>query len=185
MLLSNYQDNELLDLVKEKGDSRALEELVSRHSGIYISVIQQYSYVPYFERQELLDHRLANIYSYVLDFDPSKGCEFSSFIGNRIRWKCKSLVNKYPEPSEINENICDEGKEEFVDFEKVNELVQEKLHEISDPRFLEIYKLRTDKEKPLSWSEVGKKVDMTHEGARRLFNRNLKKLINKINYSSL
>jgi hypothetical protein len=176
----DVNDLQLIQAIKLKNDSEALSLLVNRHTGVYMDIINKYTYVPYFERQDLIDHKLLNIYNYALNFDSSRGMKFSTFVGQSVKWECQGLINKYPEVEEIKEDIIEEvnylkvlQENDFVSF------IEKYASSIDDERLLKLLKMRL-KQKPDSWKKCGKEINTSPEGARFIFNKFYKKIKEKL-----
>jgi hypothetical protein len=165
-------DITLIQAVKEKQDSNALLELADKHTGIYINVINKYSYIPEIEKQELVEHKLYNIYNYALTYNPEKGMQFSTWVGQSTKWQCQSLLSKKVESEEISDKIPEniEPLKELTDRDSY-EMVLSKVKECEDERFSLLFKLRHGGAKPVTWKKCGKKIGTTAEGARWLYNK--------------
>lgn len=174
--------NNILDLinsVKESNDEVALTTLINNVTGLYVTIVSGYTYVPTFERQELIESKNTNIYSYIKDFDPKRGMAFSTYVGQRVKWACKDLVNKYPEPEEL-ENFSDKLIVEN-DIQNIDELklVFDYASKVPDKRFFTIFKMRHVGKKQ-TWKKIGENIGLTNEGARRIYNKNIKVLKDRI-----
>lgn len=180
-MFENKTDLQLIESVKNDKDSNALTLLVDKVTGLYISTITGYTYVPLFERQEMIDHKYANIYNFIEDYNPEKGMSFTTYVAQRTKWKCQSLINKYPEPEQI-ENIPPENEifnSNFVENEDYKSFIYECAKHIDDKRFFEIFKMRNLPVKK-TWVEIGNILGLSNEGARKIYNRNIENLKNKI-----
>lgn len=172
MLKNKLSDLQLINRVKEQQDSVAITELAERHTGIYVSAVSQYSFVPKVERDELLDHRLYNIYKYALDFDPSKDVKFSTYVGHRIRWECQTLLSTIPNVEELDETIPDEEKPMIDNNVETMAYAEELAAKIPDERFLKIFQMRHPQSaRPAFWRVIGKNLGMSHEYARKIYNK--------------
>lgn len=87
---------DLITRVKNERDSEALTALINNHTGIYLSVVNRYanSYPNTIRRGDLADDKLFNIYSFILDYDPTRGTKLSTYIGDRTNWMCKTLLKQ-------------------------------------------------------------------------------------------
>jgi len=181
MLPAEVNDHQLIQEIKSKQDSASLLELVNRHTGIYVNIVNQYTYVPKIERDELLEHKMYNIYNYAMNYNPDRKMKFSSWIGQNIRWQCQRLLHD-------NEGIIqveDSGLENLSDKETCNDkqlidYIQSEFHNIDDKRFQEIFELRHCSLKKTTWPEIAKLYNITKQGARMIYIRNLKKIEEKI-----
>jgi len=171
-------DYQLINQIKQNNDSAALTELVTRNTGIYVQVVNSYTYVPKVERDDLIDHRMVNIYNYALDYDPSKNMKVSSYIGKRIGWDCYSKIER--EKEEINDEIFGGGTNTYS--ADLTQFINTQAGEIEDKRFARIFELRHSLgKKKLSWKKIAAIIgDLSHEHCRGIYNRNVKFLKNRI-----
>lgn len=170
-MTDNLSDVDLIGKVKGKMDSAALNELVARHSGIFYQVVKSYSWVPPVEQQDLIDHKAYFIYNYALDFKPEKNVKFSSYVGQRIKYECQGLIGKNQNVDEISDNIPAPTP---VDYNsEVMDFIVKNASKIDDDKFLKIFKLRHYSEKKKSWKAIGDLLEMSDEGARKIYLRNI------------
>ena len=180
--VASCTDYQLISQIKQNNNSAALTELVTRNTGIYVQVVNSYTYVPKVERDDLIDHRMVNIYNYALSYDPSKNMKVSSWIGKRIKWDCYKLIEN--EKEEINEQTLGSSQTYSADL---NQFITSQVGEIEDKRFARIFELRHSLgKKKLSWKKIAGIVgDLSHEHCRGIYNRNVKFLKNRIKGETL
>lgn len=173
-------DLDLINRIKKEQDSTAVSELVNRHTGIYMNILNEFAVRPCFRHKanvpDLKDDNYVNIYQWALDYDPSRGMKFGSYVGSMTKFMCKSIITKGTESVEIDEEKLvspEEGIAEHVENESVLDEVKTEVKETDDPVFRKIFKLRYGGKKQLSWRQIGEAVNMTHEGARKLFNKHM------------
>lgn len=87
---------DLIAKVKTTQDSSALSTLVNNNTGIYLDVVNRYAtaYPNTIRRADLSDDKLFNIYTFILDYDATRGTKLSTYIGNRTDWMCKGLLKQ-------------------------------------------------------------------------------------------
>lgn len=174
----NSPDITLISLVKNKQDSEALTELVNRHTGIYVNIVNK-SAISDNDKKELIDNRFYNIYKYVLEFDESRGAKFSTYVYNSTGWTCKKTAKQSPYSREIiNDNII--GPNADISVRDTEEYIINCLDMIEDKRFAKIFNYRHSTEKPLGWREIGKTLGLSHEGVRKIYNTNIKLIREKL-----
>ena len=103
-MISTKTDVELVSSVQEGIDASAcLREIVNRHSGIYIEMVNHYmpESMPFVSRIDLIDDKEYNIYRAVLKYDPTRGTKFSTHLGNETKWMCLNLYNKNKKYSQV------------------------------------------------------------------------------------
>ncbi len=87
---------DLIARVQSDADSSALLGLISRHTGIYFNVVNRYAaaYPNVIKARDLDDDKLFNIYTFVRDYDPTRGMKLSTYIGDRTDYLCKTLLKR-------------------------------------------------------------------------------------------
>jgi len=173
-------DLDLINRIKKDKDSEAVTELVSRHTGIYMNILDEYSTRSAFRHKanvpDLKQDNFINIYQWALKYDPTRGMKFGSYVGDMTKFMCKSIITKGTESVEVDEDkleSTEQGIAEAVGNQSVLDEVKLEVGESGDPMFKKIFKLRYGGKKQLSWRAIGRAVNMTHEGARKLFNKQM------------
>lgn len=176
-------DLELINRIKNDHDSAATLSLVHAHTGIYMSVIRQYEGYSDFRARanvkDLQEDKFINIYNWALKYDPNRPTEsgkpmqFGSYVGEMTKYLCKSVISRGSESVELNEDTAPTNDTEVMDTVEKDSIVDTVLAEVSQSdskKFRRIFKLRYGNP-PMSWREISRKVGMTHEGARKHFNK--------------
>lgn len=173
-------DLELIYAVQEKRDSAAMTELINRHTGIYVQMIQQYTIYPDFTNKvnvdELKEHKMQNIYDWALKYDPTRGMKFSSYVGDRARHMCQNLLRRGPENIQLDERTAatnEANVTQQIDRETGLEEVRREAAKVVDPKFQRIFGLRFAGNRVRSWREIGRQMGLSHEAVRKIFNRHL------------
>ena len=173
-------DLDLINRIKKERDSGAVTELVNRHTGIYMNVLDEYSARASFRHRanvtDLKQDHYINIYQWALKYDSSRGMQFGSYVGNMTKYMCKSIITKGTESIEIDEEKLvspEEGIQQSVENESVLAEAKAEVKDSGDPLFKKIFKLRYGGKRQMSWREVGQAVGLTHEGARKFFNKHM------------
>ena len=175
--MSEQSDNQLIKEVKEKNNSEALQELINRHTGIYVEIINRYSFVPEFDRKELIEDKYYNIYKYIIDFKEEKKVKLSTYIGNRIKYECMNLICHKIEKEELNDNlICSDLPNSLELNKEFLDLFLKDAKNVEDKRFFQILEMRFLTEKPLTLKDIGNKLGISNERVRQIFENNIKKL---------
>jgi len=185
---NKLSDIELIELVKEKQDSEALKELVTRHEKLYHNVYNFYVNIllkKNIDGTSIVDDKIYNFYEIINSFDKTKNIKFSTWVGNSVKYKCLKLINKKPDILSIN--IDDEKFHDLPSEDPKpnnNHLINDKIYKIleqnEDRRILEIFKLRfCDKIKQdRSWKAISEQIGVSTQTAINLFERG-KKILNK------
>ena len=100
-------DLHLINKVKNDQDVSSLKQLIDRHSGIYVDIVNKYlpNSQEGLNKDDVLEDKNFCIYDAAIKFDENKKTKFSTYIGNLARWKCLNIYNKkikFPQIS-INE----------------------------------------------------------------------------------
>jgi RNA polymerase sigma factor (sigma-70 family) len=176
-------DLQLIKNVKEKQDSESFNQLLERHTGIYNSIVNKYSVNICVNKDELIQDKNFNIYQYVLDYDPDRQMKFSSYIGQRIKYQCQTLISKTIPHIELDEGIpfedCNKKKQEEKEILSKAFSI---LESFDDKRVAKIFKLRhsPDNKKETPWWKIGRLLGISTETARTLYYKHLEILIKKV-----
>ena len=169
-------DLDLISRIKKERDSQAVSELVNRHTGVYMTVINQYSSYPRFTHRtnvnDLRDDHTLNIYQWAQSYDPSRGMKFGTYVGQMTKFMCKGILTDGQESVEFDESISPSNDTSVTDVaEKDSDLTQiaEEVGGSDEPLFRRIFKLRFGGVRQRSWRDIGKMVGLTHEGARKCY----------------
>ncbi len=189
-------DAELARGIKKKSDREDyLKELVDRHSGIYITMVNNYSPPTTSSvnshRDDLLNDKEYYIYQAALKYDDSRRTKFSTYLGNETRWLCLNLYNKNKNSKEISypsqfyqtSHIADDSLSV-----KINEEVLTKIMSLAkkepDSRVSKIFHLRYiegEKNKVMPWNKVCKFVNLSIQGCINVHDRAIKKIKEELN----
>jgi len=191
-------DGELTDcvltkMVKEENDEKALEELISRHSGIYIDMLKKFGFkcLTQNQVQDIMAEKDYTIYKAALEYDPNRA-KFSTHLANKTKWMCLTQKTK-------NKNNKD-----FSNFEDIQYYQKDKgstpaeLCDTNDSfsRIINLIKKHKDKRlqtifheryfcgvggKLKPWKEVAKKINLSAQGCINIHDKAIKELSNKIN----
>lgn len=194
--MSNFKemtDSELIFGVKNMNDSgECLMELVSRHSGIFMTMVHNYlpntfSGGPSY-KTELIDDKNYYIYQAAIKYDEDKNTKFSTYLGNETRWMCLNLYNKNKNKTmkEVGldclttKDISSESnnKTSLSNNEILNKILS-MANESKDSRVSKIFKLRyldPEGNKVNSWKNIGKELNLSIQGCINIHNKAIKKI---------
>ena len=173
-------DVELVENIKnEKDVDDCLQELIERHTGIYLDIVNKYTqHTNTSNKLDLIDEKDYNIYQTALKYKSDKGTKFPTFLGNETKWICLNKQNKikkekkvaFDDISEIDLAQEDDGSKEKLEvFKKTIELA--KQHE--DKRVEKIFEMRYiigDKNKVMPWKKISKELNMSIQGCINIHN---------------
>lgn len=198
-------DSDLIQEIKEEKSNDALEELVLRHSGIYIDIINRQlrnfdssSHVKY----DLYSEKEYFIYNCALKYDESRKIKFSTFIGNMAKWKCwdtlscmnkrenvpvkdltEDLINNSLTP-EYEEIINIQNNTKNIEKEDILSNIKHKVDQYHDERAKQIFYMRYFSDRKLTaWKKISEKLDLSISGCininQKLINHLKKEKINE------
>ncbi len=196
-----YDDSETIRIIQENKDQHAikdaLDSLISRHSGIYFDMSKKF--LPQkadwtMDADEAKDELPTFFWECARDFDPSKGCKFSTRLGEKARFKFLNSRKSYKDKKRIAgpiSNISHDDKfwEQFESKSEPTELVNNdtieyaflKIKELNDDLVTQIFTeryLNGKGNKLMSWWDVADKVGRSHENCRQIHDASIK-LINE------
>lgn len=179
-------DFELITQVREKQDSAAISELVNRHTGIYVDVVNRYSSNSYFRARgnvdDIKEDKFFNIYKWALKYDPSRPTEsgkpmqFGTYVGDMTDYLCRNIMHRGTASVTFNEDTAPTNDTSVTDTAEKDSNIETILEQVkgSDSEmFKKIFKLRFCGKKPLSWRAIASRVDMSHEGVRKVYNKHI------------
>ena len=177
-------DQELIDKIKSTKDSSALTELANRHTGLYMSVINHYSGYSRsnIDFDDLREDQYLHIYNWLMKYDPSKNMKFSTYVGENTKFMCMNLlrsINRKPifETEDALLNIKSQDTTSLnCDLTDADNLIDD----AESSKFKKIVKLRLEGK---TWKEVGKKVSLSHEAARKKYLKNINKIQKYVKWS--
>ena len=173
-------DIQLVENIKnEKDVDDCLQQLIERHTGIYLDIVNKYTqYTNTSNKLDLIDEKDYNIYQTALRYKSDKGTKFPTFLGNETKWICLNKQNKLKKENKISfEDIAevdlaqedDSDKEKFEVFKKTIELA--KQHE--DKRVEKIFEMRYiigEKNKVMPWKKISRELNMSIQGCINIHN---------------
>lgn len=186
-------DSELIFGMKNTNDSgECLMELVSRHSGIFMTMVHNYlpnsfSSGPSY-RSELIDDKNYYIYQAAMKYDEDRNTKFSTYLGNETRWMCLNLYNKNKNKTmkEVGLDCLSPKDIELEDKDKSLSINKEMLDKIlnivdnyGDSRISKIFKLRylnSEGNKVMPWKNIGNQLNLSIQGCINIHNKAIRKI---------
>ena len=94
--INNLEDYQLVNNIKENKEADfSLKELIDRHTGIYLDIVNKYTQTANTTNKlDLIDEKDYNIYQAALKYKSDKGTKFPTFLGNETKWICLNRNNK-------------------------------------------------------------------------------------------
>ena len=186
-IINELQDNELVKNIKnDKKAEDSLQELIGRHTGIYLDIVNKYTKNGNSTNKlDLIDEKDYNIYQASLKYKDDKGTKFPTFLGNETKWICLNKHNKKKkEPQlsieDIKESDILENKHSKVSSEEL-EIFSEaikfsKNHQ--DERVEKIFEMRYitgEKNKVMPWKKISEELNMSIQGCINIHNSAIEK----------
>ena len=170
------EDYELVDNIKKnKKTEDSLQELIDRHTGIYLDIVNKYTQNNNLTNKlDLIDEKAYNIYQAALKYKSDRGTKFPTFLGNETKWICLNKYNKKKKEPQMNIDDIKEAdimqnKNEKIkkeDLEVFGEAIQfSKKHK--DARVEKIFEMRYitgEKNKVMPWKKISKELNMSIQG---------------------
>ena len=192
-IINELQDNELVKNIKnDKKAEDSLQELIGRHTGIYLDIVNKYTKNGNSTNKlDLIDEKDYYIYQAALKYKDDKGTKFPTFLGNETKWICLNKHNKKKkEPQlsieDIKESDILENKHSKVSSEEL-EIFSEaikfsKNHQ--DERVEKIFEMRYitgEKNKVMPWKKISEELNMSIQGCINIHNSAIEKFKIELN----
>jgi DNA-directed RNA polymerase sigma subunit (sigma70/sigma32) len=186
-VINKLQDNELVKNIKDdKKAEDSLQELIGRHTGIYLDIVNKYTKNGNSTNKlDLIDEKDYNIYQAALKYKDDRGTKFPTFLGNETKWICLNKHNKKKkEPQlsieDIKESDILENKNSKIssdELEIFSEAIKfSKSHK--DKRVEKIFEMRYitgEKNKVMPWKKISEKLNMSIQGCINIHNSAIEK----------
>ena len=187
---AELSDNKLIKNIKSFGCDESYRELCKRCENIFYRICHRYRVGLQkvgLDIQDIFDERDSIILTCAKNFKAGKKTKFSTYVGNYARYLCLTSINKRkrlvdPESEDIKNFL--ENREQFT-LHDSNEsgLIENVAHYfngILNPRFKKVLELRYYTDKPMSWKEISKEMNISVQTAISIHNNAIKSLKNKI-----
>lgn len=187
--MNHRKDIELIQSIQQSDEhsNESLQELIERHSGIFITFVHSF-YIPFKNKRELIDDKEYHIYQTALKYREDKNTKFSTYLGVEARFLCLNTYNNLKKVDEVDiepysniipcydSDICEEDKD------SINEVLNiTKFH--PDSRVGKIFELRYrdgEKNKLLPWSKVSPHVGLSVQGSINVHDQAIESIRKKL-----
>ena len=184
LLPQKMDDVDLIKKIKSTGDNYCFQEIVNRHSGIYLQMVHYYApkSTSIDSFYDFINNKESHIYDAINKYDQDRNIKFSTYLGNHTRWLCLNSANKRTHQSlEDNFDKAFESKEiEEKNSQELLEKIFEEIKKMGDERIEKIfnmrYKSRNGKQKLTPWRKIAKELDLSIQGCINIHNSAFKKL---------
>ena len=174
--VNNLEDSQLVENIKKnKKTEDSLQELIGRHTGIYLDIVNKYTQNSNMTNKlDLIDEKDYNIYQAALKYKSDKGTKFPTFLGNETKWICLNKFNKRKKEPQIN--IEDVKEIDFLETRKEKikpdhlEVFSEAIKfskEHKDKRVEKIFEMRYitgERNKVMPWKKISEELNMSIQG---------------------
>ena len=185
--VNNLEDFQLVENIKKnKKTEDSLQELIGRHTGIYLDIVNKYTQNGNLTNKlDLIDEKDYNIYQAALKYKSDRGTKFPTFLGNETKWICLNKYNKKKKEPQISIDDIREidilsTKNEKInkeDFEVFSEAIKfSKEHK--DKRVEKIFEMRYitgEKNKVMPWKKISEELAMSIQGCINIHNSAVEK----------
>jgi len=176
------KDLYLINKVKLKKDEDSLKELIERHSGIYIDMVNRYipESLEGVSKHDLLQDKDYCIYDAAIKYNKDKNTKFGTYVGNLARWKCLNIYNKNIKFPQVNigeifdMEVSEKSAVNSIEYEEEIRNAISIINKIKDHRVRQIFKMRYCSGKKLTpWKKIAKKLDLSIQGCINIHNKHL------------
>ena len=182
-------DLSLINKIKDSGDDDCLVELINRHSGIYIYIVDKYTKHngQAINRDSILDDKDYTIYQSALSYNPDKNSKFSTFLANQTKWKCLNAIydlksRKLSSLDKIYSKVSEED-DSHVMLSKMEayDIFNDMLEKERDKRVKKIIDIRynTTNNRLVPWRKASEELKLSIQGCINIHNRFIKKVKDK------
>jgi hypothetical protein len=185
--VNNLEDLQLVDNIKKDTKTEdCLQELIGRHTGIYLDIVNKYTLNGNTtNRLDLIEEKDYNIYQAALKYKSDRGTKFPTFLGNETKWICLNKYNKKKKEPQIsiediketdilntkNEKIKKEDLEVFSEAIKFSKKHKDKRVE----KIFEMRYITGEKNKVMPWKKISEELDMSIQGCINIHNSAVEK----------
>ena len=183
--VNSLEDLQLVDNIKKDTKTEdCLHELIGRHTGIYLDMVNKYTLNGNTtNRLDLIDEKDYNIYQAALKYEGDRGTKFPTFLGNETKWICLNKFNKRKKDPQLS---IDDVRESDILRPKKERLKEEDLEVFSeaikfskdhkDKRVEKIFEMRYitgEKNKVMPWKKISEELNMSIQGCIKTQKRSL------------
>lgn len=160
--MKDKEDNELVRLAKEEQSNEAFNELIERHSGIFVDTVSKFcpQHRRNFWLQELLEEKHSVFWNAVDSFKGEKS-KFHTWLANITRYKCQTERTRQAKRQDeifigdVSDNLINQTPDSF-DFDReiekidLNDIISKVLPNKFSERDCDIFYQRFEEGKKLN-----------------------------------
>jgi len=191
----------LIEDIKLNKDQDSLVELHERYKNMcykQIHKFQNYFNINNINKNDMLGQSLFLIYDSAATFDPNRNIKYITWLGNKVKFFCMNYTKKefkskhFLEYGYTGNGEGLDDKKDFLGSRTAINLQDEPLINFGeafeflvkhpDERIKKVFEIRYSdlRDKPLTWRDVGKKLNLSSQTAINLHTKGLKFLRRKI-----
>tara|TARA_R110002020_G_scaffold30175_4_gene94950 strand:- start:384 stop:980 length:597 start_codon:yes stop_codon:yes gene_type:complete len=196
-LIEDLTDSALTDLIKADNSEDALNELILRHSGIYVDMLKKFGFkcLTQNQVQDIMGDKDYVIYKAALEYNQDKA-KFSTHLANKAKYLCLTQKTKNKN-NKVTTNFEDV---QFLQKDKKSTPAESCDLNDSFSRILNLIKKHKDKRlqtifhqryfcgrggKLKPWKEVAEKLKLSAQGCINIHDKAIKELKYKINNETI
>ena len=196
-MIEDLTDCALTDLIKRENNEDALNELILRHSGIYVDMLKKFGFkcLTNNQVQDIMSEKDYVIYKAALEYDENKA-KFSTHLANKAKYLCltQKTKNKNNKISSNFEDVQFSQKDkgstpaESCDLNDSFARILNLISKHKDKRLQTIFHERYfcgRRGKLQPWKEVAKKLNLSAQGCINIHDKAIKELNYKINNETI
>jgi|TARA_R100000482_G_C5064477_1_gene118581 DNA-directed RNA polymerase specialized sigma subunit len=191
-LIEKLTDSALTALIRDSNNEDALDELISRHSGIYVDMLKKFGMNCLTQNQvsDIMNDKDYVIYKAALEYDESKA-KFSTHLANKTKYMCltQKTKNKNSKISNCFEDVEYSQKDKSLtpderckrndSFSRILNLIDKHKDKRLKTIFHERYFCgKRGKLKP--WKEVGRKINLSAQWCITIHDKAIQEFSHKI-----
>lgn len=196
-MIEDLTDSALTDLIKADNSEDALNELILRHSGIYVDMLKKFGFkcLTQNQVQDIMGDKDYVIYKAALEYNQDKA-KFSTHLANKAKYLCLTQKTKNKN-NKVTTNFEDV---QFLQKDKKSTPAESCDLNDSFSRILNLIKKHKDKRlqtifhqryfcgrggKLKPWKEVAEKLKLSAQGCINIHDKAIKELKYKINNETI
>lgn len=191
-MIEDITDSDLTKMIRDENDETALNELISRHSGIYVDMLKKFGFkcLSQIQIQDIMSDKDYVIYRAALEYDPSKA-KFSTHLANKAKYMCLTQKTKnknnrfstnfdevqfYQKDKSLTPDESCKTNDSFIRIlNLINKHKDQRIKIIFHERY---FCGKRGKLKP--WKDVAKKISLSPQGCINIHDKAIKELSHKI-----
>ncbi len=185
--VNGLEDFQLVENIKkDRLTDDSLKELINRHTGIYLDIVNKYTQSSNATNKlDLIDEKDYNIYQAALKYQDDRGTKFPTFLGNETKWICLNKHNKKKKDPQLS---IDDIKESDILTNKPEKIKKDDLEIFSeaikfskthkDKRVEKIFEMRYitgEQNKVMPWKKISEELNMSIQGCINIHNSAIEK----------